>query len=103
MGLALQIEKDGDVHVLQSGNFDKMLQDNQVVLVKFYSPDCEHCRDMAEDFKRAAATLRNSGSPAKLAEVNCAAEGTVLRTIECVFAVALTSACALMSAHFTAC
>lgn len=63
------------MHVLERGNFDKLVQEHDAVLVKFFSPDCEHCRDMADDFRQAATQLKAQGSPARLAEVDCAAAG----------------------------
>ncbi|CAJ0581139.1 unnamed protein product, partial [Mesorhabditis spiculigera] len=54
-------EPVGDAEVLTEKNFDAFITNNEMVLVKFYAPWCGHCKKMAPDFEKAAATLKTKG------------------------------------------
>lgn len=57
-----------DVKNLKSSNFDSILKDADMALVKFFAPWCGHCKKLAPEFKTAAEKLDGKFV---LAEVNC--------------------------------
>jgi len=50
-----------NVIVLDDDNFDDVVKENPLILVKFYAPWCGHCKSMAPAYKAAADELLESG------------------------------------------
>jgi len=67
-----EVEVEDNVLVLNSDNFDSVVQDGELLLVEFYAPWCGHCKSLAPHFSAAAATLEPLG--VKLAKVNADSE-----------------------------
>eukprot|EP00698_Gefionella_okellyi_P010985 TRINITY_DN2881_c0_g1_i2.p1 TRINITY_DN2881_c0_g1~~TRINITY_DN2881_c0_g1_i2.p1 ORF type:complete len:490 (+),score=111.38 TRINITY_DN2881_c0_g1_i2:60-1529(+) len=67
----VEIEGPSDVVVLTQYNFNTVLGENDLVLVKFFVPWCGHCKSMKGDYKLAATELK---SLAVLADVDCTVE-----------------------------
>jgi len=56
-------------------NFDSLLEENELMLVKFYAPWCGHCKQMAPHYEAAALKLKEKGSKVVLAKVDATQEG----------------------------
>ncbi|PRP81194.1 protein disulfide-isomerase A3-like [Planoprotostelium fungivorum] len=67
-------EKEGDVLVLTSSNFDETVNNNDVVLVEFYAPWCGHCKKLTPEYATAATKLLKNDPPVVLAKVDCTVE-----------------------------
>jgi len=66
---ALCAAEDSKVVVLNKDNFDKIVNEAETILVKFYAPWCGHCKHLAPEFIKAAAILEADN--VILAEVDC--------------------------------
>jgi protein disulfide-isomerase A1 len=62
------ISKEGGVLVLDDANFDEAVTTYPQMLVEFYAPWCGHCKKLAPEWEKAAATLADA--PIKLAKVD---------------------------------
>jgi len=69
---ALCAAEESKVVVLNKDNFDKIVNEAETILVKFYAPWCGHCKHLAPEFIKAAAILEKEG--VILAEVDCTVE-----------------------------
>jgi len=67
-------KQDGNVTVLGQYDFHQFVRDNFLVLVEFYAPWCSHCKDLAPEFEKAAATLKLNNPPLPLAKVDITVE-----------------------------
>ena len=61
---------DGDVFVLTDDNFDKTIESNPMVMVKFYAPWCGHCKSLAPEYEKLAQTIKNASKNYLLAELD---------------------------------
>lgn len=61
-------ESSADVITGNAGNFESIIADNNLALVKFYAPWCGHCKRMAPEFNIAATELKGT---AALVDVDC--------------------------------
>ena len=71
---ALCAAEDSKVIVLTKDNFDKVINEAETALVKFYAPWCGHCKHLAPEFIKAADILDKDGEGVILAEVDCTVE-----------------------------
>jgi len=62
--------EDSKVVVLTKDNFDKIVNEAETILVKFYAPWCGHCKRLAPDYIKAADILAKDGDGVILAEVD---------------------------------
>ena len=51
-------EKDENVIILDNNNIDEALEEFDHLFIKFFAPWCDHCKEMANDWKEAAKTLK---------------------------------------------
>jgi protein disulfide-isomerase A1 len=50
-------EREGDVLLLDIHNLDEALEEFDHLFIKFFAPWCDHCKEMANDWKDAAREL----------------------------------------------
>jgi protein disulfide-isomerase A1 len=63
-------EEDQGVLILDESNFDEAITTYKYLLVKFYAPNCIHCKNLAPEYIKAAQTLRNNDPEVYLAKVD---------------------------------
>jgi len=71
---ALCAAEESKVVVLTKDNFDKVVNDAETILVKFYAPWCGHCKHLAPEYIKAAGILEKDGEGVILAEVDATEE-----------------------------
>jgi len=55
------VVSEGDVVDVTTASFDEVVGSNSLVLVEFYAPWCGHCKKLAPEYAKAAATLKTDG------------------------------------------
>lgn len=58
-----QFPEEDNVIVLTSSNFDQALKVYPKLLVEFYAPWCDHCKQLAPEYSKAAALLKTKKIP----------------------------------------
>eukprot|EP01100_Stratorugosa_tubuloviscum_P004125 TRINITY_DN201_c0_g3_i1.p1 TRINITY_DN201_c0_g3~~TRINITY_DN201_c0_g3_i1.p1 ORF type:complete len:494 (+),score=274.90 TRINITY_DN201_c0_g3_i1:78-1559(+) len=62
---------ESDVLVLNKGNIDEVIKNNEHLLIEFYAPWCGHCKSLTPHWAKAATQLKGS---AALGKVDCTIE-----------------------------
>jgi len=74
--------EDSKVVVLTKDNFDKVVNEAETCLVKFYAPWCGHCKHLAPEYIKAAEILEKDGEGVILAEVDATVETDLANRFE---------------------
>jgi protein disulfide-isomerase A1 len=65
-----EFTEEDDVLVLTDGTIDRALETYPYLLVEFYAPWCGHCKKLAPEYAKAAASLKARDLPVRLAKVD---------------------------------
>jgi protein disulfide-isomerase A1 len=71
--------EDSDVITLNTENFQKHIEENPLIAVEFYAPWCGHCKALAPEWEKAAASLKGK---VPIAKVDCTEEQTLCQNFE---------------------
>jgi len=71
--------EDSDVVVLDSDNFQNIIQENALAAVEFYAPWCGHCKSLAPEWEKAATALKGK---ALVAKVDCTEQQELCQQFE---------------------
>ena len=63
--------KDTVVKITDQISYNKLISENENVLIKFYAPWCGHCKKMANDWKKVALNYNKPDSKVIIAEADC--------------------------------
>ena len=58
-----QFPEEDHILVLTNQNFENALKTYPKLLVEFYAPWCDHCKELAPEFSKAAKALKSKGIP----------------------------------------
>jgi len=65
-----EIKEDNGVMILTAKNFDEVINDKEIILVKFYVSWCGHCKELAPKYARAAQRMKKETPPVPFAKVD---------------------------------
>ncbi|KAF6203288.1 hypothetical protein GE061_003706 [Apolygus lucorum] len=82
MALAVDIEEEAGILVLNDANFDEALKTHENILVEFYLPTCGACISFAPEYVKAASIINERGLPFKLAKVDASVEEKLIKELK---------------------
>lgn len=71
-----------EVVTLTEADFQQTIEDNQYVLAEFYAPWCGHCKQLAPEYEKAAAALKDYEPKVVLAKIDATAEESLAQEFE---------------------
>eukprot|EP00833_Pecoramyces_ruminatium_P018357 jgi/Orpsp1_1/1192389/evm.model.d7180000092860.1 len=72
-----KITYTSEVVALDKSNFDETIANAPQVIVKFYSPNCPHCKALAPIYDEVAKYVRKQNVRVVVANIDCSANGEV--------------------------
>lgn len=68
--------------MLTNDNFDEEVAKHEYLLVEFYAPWCGHCKKLAPEYEKAAATLAERDPPRYVAKVDATKEEALAKRFQ---------------------
>jgi protein disulfide-isomerase A1 len=73
--LALLFLASAALPPLEANNYDQIINDHPLLMVKFFASDCTHCKQVAPEFAKLADSAATGGF--SVSEVNCEEESAI--------------------------
>ncbi|XP_062898418.1 protein disulfide-isomerase A4 [Mobula hypostoma] len=64
------VKEENGVLVLTDANYDSFIADKDTVLIEFYAPWCEECKQFAPEYEKIASELKENEPPIPVAKVD---------------------------------
>ncbi|XP_078394732.1 protein disulfide-isomerase A4 [Cetorhinus maximus] len=67
---AESVKEENGVWILTDANYDSFIADKEIVLIEFYAPWCEQCKQFAPAYEKIASELKEYDPPIPVAKVD---------------------------------
>ncbi|XP_029445335.1 protein disulfide-isomerase A4 [Rhinatrema bivittatum] len=77
-----EVKEENGVLILTDRNFDTYTADKDSVLLEFYAPWCEHCKQFAPEYENIAKTLKENDPPIPVAKIDAVTAPDLVRRFD---------------------